>query len=78
MPVVIFKSPGNNSLVRLLPRRQVAYCNCFLSFPVEIAGVLFIFQALGRSNRISEKGRRAEKGKGGQGPAGQDTKTDTQ
>lgn len=78
MPVVILKNPGNNSLVRQLPRRQVAYRNCFLSVPVEIAGFLFIFQALGRSYRISEEGRRAEKGKGEQGPAGQDTKTDTQ
>lgn len=51
-----FKSPGSDSLVRLLPRR-VAYCNCLLSFPVKIAVFILIFQALGRGYGTTEIGR---------------------
>lgn len=64
-----FKSPGNDSLVRLLPRRA-AISNCLLSFPVEIPVFIFIFQVLGRGYGTSEGNRKAERGKGGQGQRG--------
>lgn len=56
-----FKSPGNDSLVRLLPRRRVAYCNCLISFPVKIAGFIFIFKTLGKGYGTREIGRKTEK-----------------
>lgn len=61
-----FKSPGNDSLVRLLPRRA-AHHNCLLYFPFEIAGFIFIFEALGRGSGTLEGGGIAERGKRGQG-----------
>lgn len=52
-------------MVRLLPR-SAAYHNCLLYFPLEIAGFIFIFEALRRGSGTLEGGRIAERGKGGQ------------
>lgn len=67
MPVVISKALGMTHWSDCSQEEELLIANCLLSFPIEIAAFIFIFQALGRGYRTSEEGRRAEQGKGGQG-----------